>query len=158
MCPSLLGLRRATSERAVNVTEKTVIIGSGPAGWSAAIYASRANLNPLVFEGAITEENRVQGTLPLGQLSLTTEVENYAGFPAGRLDTFLHTALDEKLLAGDAAAHRGETRRDGPRVDGVDAAAGHQLRRGSSPMTWWTWSFRSDPFRLGRARGRACRR
>jgi thioredoxin reductase (NADPH) len=82
------------------VAEKVVIIGSGPAGWSAAIYASRADLNPLVFEGAITEENRVNGTLPLGQLALTTEVENYAGFPAGRLDQFLQTALDEKRLQG----------------------------------------------------------
>ena len=67
-----------------NVAEKVVIIGSGPAGWSAAIYAARAELKPLVFEGAITEENRLAGTLPLGQLALTTEVENYAGFPAGR--------------------------------------------------------------------------
>ena len=80
--------------------ENVVIIGSGPAGWSAAIYASRANLLPLLFEGAITEENRVQGTLPLGQLSLTTEVENYAGFPVGRLDGFLGTALDKQRLLG----------------------------------------------------------
>jgi len=79
--------------------EHVVIIGSGPAGWSAAIYAARANLNPLVFEGAITEDNRLAGTLPLGQLALTTEVENYAGFPAGRLDQFLKTALDEKRQA-----------------------------------------------------------
>lgn len=78
--------------------EQVVIIGSGPAGWSAAIYAARANLQPLLFEGAITEENRVNGTLPLGQLALTTEVENYAGFPAGRLDGFLQSALDEKRL------------------------------------------------------------
>ena len=63
--------------------EKVVIIGSGPAGWTAAIYASRANLSPLVFEGAISEENRLKGTLPLGQLALTTEVENYPGFPEG---------------------------------------------------------------------------
>jgi thioredoxin reductase (NADPH) len=76
------------------VSEKVVIIGSGPAGWSAAIYAARANLSPLLFEGAITEENRQNGTLPLGQLALTTEVENYAGFPAGRLDGFLKTAID----------------------------------------------------------------
>jgi thioredoxin reductase (NADPH) len=78
------------------VSEKVVIIGSGPAGWSAAIYAARANLEPLVFEGAISEENRINGTLPLGQLSLTTEVENYAGFPAGRLDQFIQTAIDEE--------------------------------------------------------------
>ena len=64
--------------------EKVVIIGSGPAGWTAAIYAARANLRPLVFEGdATSEENRLQGTLPLGQLALTTEVENYPGFPEG---------------------------------------------------------------------------
>ena len=63
--------------------EKVVIIGSGPAGWTAAIYAARANLDPLVIEGAITEENRQAGTLPGGQLTLTTDVENYPGFPEG---------------------------------------------------------------------------
>src|SRR5687767_10376949 len=74
--------------------ERLVIIGSGPAGWTAAIYAARANLEPLVFEGAVTEENRMNGTLPLGQLALTTEVENYAGFPSGQLHHFLTTAID----------------------------------------------------------------
>src|SRR4051795_2188088 len=63
--------------------EKLVIIGSGPAGWTAAIYAARANLDPLVYEGAISEDNRLRGTLPLGQLNLTTEVENFPGFPDG---------------------------------------------------------------------------
>ncbi len=75
-------------------TENVVIIGSGPAAWSAAIYAARAELRPLVFEGAITEENRIAGTLPLGQLTLTTEVENYAGFPAGNLEGYLDSAID----------------------------------------------------------------
>src|SRR5262249_874919 len=65
----------------------------GPAGWTAAIYAARANLQPLVFEGAVTEENRLQGTLPLGQLALTTEVENYPGLPAGDSREYLRTAL-----------------------------------------------------------------
>ena len=46
--------------------EKVVIIGSGPAGWTAAIYAARANLKPLVFEGAITPENQVQGHAAAG--------------------------------------------------------------------------------------------
>ncbi len=80
------------------MAEKVIIIGSGPAGWSAAIYAARAELKPLVFEGAITEENRLNGTLPLGQLALTTEVENYAGFPAGELKTFLKTAISPERL------------------------------------------------------------
>src|SRR5947207_8032691 len=75
------------------VAERVIIVGSGPAGWSAAIYAARAELKPLVFEGAVTEENRISGTLPLGQLALTTEVENYAGFPAGNLELYLRDAL-----------------------------------------------------------------
>src|SRR5438552_3581564 len=73
--------------------EKDVIIGSGPAGWTAAIYAARANLQPLVFEGAITPENQIKGTLPLGQLALTTEVENYPGLPEGDSREYLRTAL-----------------------------------------------------------------
>jgi len=73
-----------------------IIIGSGPAAWSAAIYAARANLEPLVFEGAITEENRQNGTLPLGQLALTTEVENYAGFPSGNMKAFIDSAIDSE--------------------------------------------------------------
>ncbi len=82
--------------------EKVVIIGSGPAAWSAAIYAARAELSPLVFEGAITEENRIAGTLPLGQLNLTTEVENYAGFPAGNLAGFLDSAIESNIRASMA--------------------------------------------------------
>jgi len=73
--------------------ENVVIIGSGPAGWTAAIYAARAALKPLVYEGAVTPENAVKGTLPLGQLNLTTEVENYPGTPAGDTRAYLKSAL-----------------------------------------------------------------
>lgn len=76
--------------------EKVVIIGSGPAGWTAAIYAARAMLQPLVYEGAISEENRLKGTLPLGQLNLTTEVENFPGFPRGIMGPELMMAMREQ--------------------------------------------------------------
>jgi thioredoxin reductase (NADPH) len=79
-----------------NMVEKVVIIGSGPAGWTAAIYAARANLSPLVYEGAISEDNRLRGTLPLGQLNLTTEVENFPGFPEGVMGPDLMMRMKEQ--------------------------------------------------------------
>lgn len=95
------------------MSEKVVIIGSGPAAWTAAIYAARANLQPLVYEGAINEKNRVNSTLPLGQLNLTTEVENFPSWPhadPAALLAFAQSALPperfanvEHLFSGKAA-------------------------------------------------------
>jgi thioredoxin reductase (NADPH) len=58
-------------------TENLVIIGSGPAGFTAAIYAARANLQPLIITGF------EKGGIPGGQLMTTTFVENFPGFPNG---------------------------------------------------------------------------
>ncbi len=87
--------------------EKVIIIGSGPSAWTAAIYAARAELQPLVFEGAITEENRLAGTLPLGQLALTTEVENYPGFPDGDLTAYLDSSIaaDRRQIMAPHSKH-----------------------------------------------------
>jgi len=78
------------------MAEKLVIVGSGPAAWTAAIYAARANLDPLVFAGRPKQAPSL--TLPGGQLMLTTEVENYPGFPEGITGPKLMAALEQQAV------------------------------------------------------------
>lgn len=79
------------------MTEKVVIIGSGPAAWTAAIYAARAMLHPLVIQAdPFNPTNQQNGTLPLGQLNLTTEVENFPTWPSGDTRAYLKSALKDK--------------------------------------------------------------
>ena len=70
-----------------DTVHEVVIVGSGPAGWTAAVYAARANLNPVVFAGAVTAG---------GALMNTTEVENFPGFPEGVLGPDLMARMQEQ--------------------------------------------------------------
>ena len=96
--------------------ENVIIIGSGPAAWVAAIYAARASLAPSVLEGDITQENQEKGTLPMGQLALTSEVENFPGFPPGKLTEYLHSAIPSNRLAMLAPHEPEEQRISGPEL------------------------------------------
>jgi len=101
------------------VTEKLVIIGSGPAAFTAAIYAARANLQPLLFEGALTPENQMRATLPLGQLSLATEVDNFPTWPRAdseALGLFSKSVLPAERYTNLSHLYEGKTAHRGNRV------------------------------------------
>jgi thioredoxin reductase (NADPH) len=73
--------------------ETSVIIGSGPAAWTAAIYAARARLDPLVYEGEPSRE-----MIPGGQLMYTTDIENYPGFPESETGPGLMERMKQQAL------------------------------------------------------------
>src|SRR5262252_3240826 len=87
---------------------KVTILGSGPAGLTAALYASRAELRPLVVEGGGGDDPT---DLPGGQLMLTTDVDNYPGFPEGILGPELMTRMRKQVERFGTEFASGELKR-----------------------------------------------
>ena len=135
--------------------ENVIIVGSGPAGYTAAIYTSRANLKPLLIEGEVDQSKRVD--LPGGQLMITTEVENYPGFPhadAAAWAAWAKSAISPERyenvrhLYEGKNAHHGKRAVMGPEM--MELARQQAVNFGTRVETGWVdkVDFSKRPFRL----------
>jgi thioredoxin reductase (NADPH) len=135
--------------------ENVIIVGSGPSGYTAAIYTSRANLKPLLIEGEADQSKRVD--LPGGQLMITTEVENYPGFP--HADAAAWAAWTKSAIAPERyelikhyyegkGAHHGKRAVIGPEM--MELARQQAVNFGTRVETGWVdkVDFSKRPFRL----------
>jgi thioredoxin reductase (NADPH) len=107
-------------------TREVVILGSGPAGLTAAVYAARANLDPLVLEG----EPSSTSDQPGGQLMLTTDVENYPGFADGVLGPELMLAMRAQAVRFGAD---------------LDVAKATRVNLSASPIEIWVGGAEGEP-------------